>query len=296
MYYWVNQGKTYKEEKEGGYLWAPKGNSDGKSFFHWDNMTKLKPNDIIFNFRKGFLLGYCIIESEYFLAPQPDEFNVDVKWENEGYMVHAKYFMFNAPLEVDSIYENVKQYLPTKYSPLNKTGNPPKIRANQGYLYESNINIAKVIFDLANTRFKESDKGKDETNETKQTTRTGLVTSRVGQGEYRQKLLRRWEFKCAVNRSSIKEILIASHIVPWRDSDNKERLDVNNGLLLSPNYDALFDRYLISFDDNGKIILSKSLDKNQYSNLGVTGTEKIENLTPGNIKYLKRHREKLVVL
>ena len=52
MYYWVNQGKTYKEEKAGGYLWAPIKNSKGNSFFHWENMTKLKPADIVFNLLK----------------------------------------------------------------------------------------------------------------------------------------------------------------------------------------------------------------------------------------------------
>ena len=57
MYYWVNQGKTYKEEKAGGYLWAPIKNSKGNSFFHWENMTKLKPTDIVFHYCRGFVVG-----------------------------------------------------------------------------------------------------------------------------------------------------------------------------------------------------------------------------------------------
>ena len=56
MYYWVNQGKTYNEEREGGYLWAPIENANGTTFFHWNNITKLLPGDIVFNYRKGFLL------------------------------------------------------------------------------------------------------------------------------------------------------------------------------------------------------------------------------------------------
>ncbi|AUP79459.1 HNH endonuclease [Flavivirga eckloniae] len=303
MYYWVNQGKTYKEEKEGGYLWAPTYNSSGNSVFHWDNMTKLMPNDIVLNYYKGYLIGYCIIESKYFLAPQPKEFNVDVEWENEGYMIDAKYFLFSKPLDIKIVYNQIKQYLPSKYSPLNKTGNPPKIKANQGYLYKSNRNITKTVFDLAKVYLDDYDESTNEVNEDpaeynapKQTTREGLVTSRIGQGEYRQQILRRWKFKCAVNGASIKEILIASHIVPWRESNDHERLDVDNGLLLSPTYDALFDRHLISFDDDGKILLSNSMDKTEFSILGITGAEKISNLTQGNKKYLKRHREKLVSL
>lgn len=108
--------------------------------------------------------------------------------------------------------------------------------------------------------------------------------------------MRKWHYKCAVNATSIKEILIASHIVPWREANDKERLDVDNGLLLSPTYDALFDKYLISFDNQGKIILSKSMNKKEFYKLGVTGKEQINNLSVGNEKYLERHRKKIINL
>ncbi len=67
------------------------------------------------------------------------------------------------------------------------------------------------------------------------TERSGLVTSRVGQGAYRKSILFRWDFKCAITDYSKNDILIASHIVPWKNASNDERLDVNNGILLSPH-------------------------------------------------------------
>ena len=85
------------------------------------------------------------------------------------------------------------------------------------------------------------------------TERSGLVTSRVGQGAYRKRIIHRWKYKCAVTNFNKLDILIASHIVPWSKSTDQERLDVNNGLLLSPTYDALFDKYLITFDNKGRI-------------------------------------------
>jgi 5-methylcytosine-specific restriction protein A len=124
-----------------------------------------------------------------------------------------------------------------------------------------------------------------------ETERKGLVTSRVGQGAYRKSILYRWEFKCAVTNYSNKGILIASHIVPWKNSTNEERLDVENGILLSPTYDALFDLGLISFENNGKILLSTELAKTNYSEIGVTGKEIIKNLSSGNHTYLERHRK-----
>jgi 5-methylcytosine-specific restriction enzyme A len=127
-----------------------------------------------------------------------------------------------------------------------------------------------------------------------ETERKGLITSRVGQGAYRKSILYRWGFECAVTGYSKHEILIASHIVPWKDSTNEERLDVHNGVLLSPTYDALFDQHLISFENNGKIILSNILADTHYSKIGVTGTERIKNLSFENYQYLDRHRSVLL--
>jgi 5-methylcytosine-specific restriction enzyme A len=122
------------------------------------------------------------------------------------------------------------------------------------------------------------------------TERKGLVTSRVGQGAYRKSIIHRWEYKCAVTGFNKLDILVASHIVPWADSTDNERLDVHNGLLLSPIYDALFDRHLISFENNGKIILSDAIDTNAYKKIRVTGKERISNLSLNNHNYLDRHR------
>ncbi|MDE3182846.1 MAG: HNH endonuclease [Bacteroidota bacterium] len=127
-----------------------------------------------------------------------------------------------------------------------------------------------------------------------ETERKGLVTSRVGQGAYRKSILFRWDFKCAVTNYAKNEILIASHIVPWKGSSNDERLDVNNGILLSPTYDALFDKHLISFENTGKIILSDPLLKSNYKEIGISGKEVIKKLSINNYPYLEKHRELLL--
>jgi len=122
------------------------------------------------------------------------------------------------------------------------------------------------------------------------TERGGLVMSRVGQGAYRKSILHRWEYKCAVTDYSDTKILIASHIKPWKNANDVERLDVNNGILLSPDYDALFDKHLISFENSGKIILSRQIENSEYLKLGLTGKEKIKKLNQGNLEYLNEHR------
>ena len=125
-----------------------------------------------------------------------------------------------------------------------------------------------------------------------ETERKGLVTSRVGQGAYRKRILHRWEYKCAVTGFEKLEVLIASHIHPWSDSTSEERLDPNNGILLSPTYDALFDRHLISFDDSGKIILTETITTEAFSKIGVSGKETIRNLSIYNLGYLDKHRQR----
>lgn len=123
------------------------------------------------------------------------------------------------------------------------------------------------------------------------TERSGLVTSRVGQGAYRKRIIHRWEYKCAVTNFNKLDILIASHIVPWAQSNDMERLDVHNGILLSPTYDALFDKHLITFDNKGKIILTDKIEKSAYQKIGVTGNERIHELSQYNVSYLDRHNQ-----
>ena len=126
-----------------------------------------------------------------------------------------------------------------------------------------------------------------------ETERRGLVTSRVGQGYYRQQLIEKWDGKCAVSKMDILPILIASHIVPWSEGNDEERLDVENGILLSPLYDALFDKHLISFDEHGKIIISNHISASNVERFGLSTKHEIK-ITKGMQPYLQRHREKMM--
>jgi len=99
------------------------------------------------------------------------------------------------------------------------------------------------------------------------TEKHNLVKCRIGQGTFREKLINLWN-GCSVTKFKNIEILIASHIKPWSKSSNEERLDVFNGLLLTPNLDKLFDKGYISFQDNGKILISESLK--HFELLGIT--------------------------
>ena len=117
------------------------------------------------------------------------------------------------------------------------------------------------------------------------------MVSRVGQGYYRQQIIEKWNGSCPVTKSNLKSILISSHIVPWSESNDEERLDVENGILLSPNIDSLFDKHLISFEDDGSILISEKVDLSNRGSLNIHDEIKIP-VTEGMKKYLKRHRER----
>lgn len=124
------------------------------------------------------------------------------------------------------------------------------------------------------------------------TERKGLITSRVGQGYYRQQIIEKWGGRCPITGINIQSILIASHIVPWSESSDHERLDVENGILLSPSYDALFDKHLISFENDGNIIISTKMSLDNKNKIGLSPEIKIQ-VTDGMSPYLERHRKKL---
>lgn len=88
------------------------------------------------------------------------------------------------------------------------------------------------------------------------TEKEAIVKSRIGQGDYRARLLKKYNYKCIISNISVPSVLIASHIKPWAASSNTERLSSENGFILSATYDRLFDGGLISFQDNGKILIS----------------------------------------
>ena len=111
-----------------------------------------------------------------------------------------------------------------------------------------------------------------------------VVQARIGQGYFRQNLIKYWGC-CAISGCKMKDILIASHIKPWKDSDNKERIDCFNGLLLLPNYDKLFDRGYISVETDGSIIVSKFLPRDERHFFGLD--------CPLNIKIDVRHKHYL---
>jgi len=123
-----------------------------------------------------------------------------------------------------------------------------------------------------------------------ETEREAIIKARVGQGLFRQHLIEHWK-GCSISRFGMYDCLIASHIKPWRNSTNEERLSVYNGLLLLPNYDKLFDKGYISFDKTGKIIYSKFFPESERKILGMDNNVHLIHVERQHEKFLEYHNE-----
>lgn len=115
--------------------------------------------------------------------------------------------------------------------------------------------------------------------------------ARKGQGIYRDKMLQECPF-CPITMINDERLLIASHIKPWAVSSDDEKLDPKNGFMLSPLYDKLFDRGLMTFTEDRRIILSNWLSPKNKERLGVKDGQFIQMLPLDDARqsYMQFHR------
>jgi len=129
----------------------------------------------------------------------------------------------------------------------------------------------------------------------RETERAALVQARRGQGQFRYNV-RSVERACRITKVERMEHLIASHVRPWRDSNNEERLDGENGLLLTPTVDHLFDKGFISFEDSGQLIVSPVADPVSLKRMGVDREARMNvgAFSQGQRRHLDFHRENVL--
>ncbi len=128
------------------------------------------------------------------------------------------------------------------------------------------------------------------------TEKEAVIKARVGQGTYRENLMKKYNSACIMTGIDNKKLLVASHIKPWSICNNEERVDINNGLLLCANMDKLFDSGLITFENDGCLYISSFLGKENEHRLHITPHMQFNLKTTSAMKrYLEYHRDVLYV-
>jgi putative restriction endonuclease len=301
-YWWVNQNQTYEHEVGGGYLWSPKVTADGRRNRFYDSMTETALGDVVFSFCDTYIKAIGVVIGTCQSAPKPTEFGrTGTYWADEGWYLPVRFTELSRPIRPKEHMEALAPTLPEKYSPLQPNGN-----GNQGvYLAPVPEAMATELTHLLNGQIQsivsalpidvdfEADAVEKNIREDLSipvTEREQLVKARVGQGLYRSRV-EMLEAGCRVTGVSDRRFLRASHIKPWSKSDSREKLDGNNGLLLAPHIDHLFDKGFISFTNSGELIFSRSLPNVVISAWSLSGVLQTKHFCAEQVKYLQYHRD-----
>jgi Predicted restriction endonuclease len=313
QYWWVNQNQTFKQERVGSYLWSPKRKADGNRNPFYEFMREVAPGDLVFSFEGTYIRAISVVKSYCYECPKPIEFSgAGPNWNDIGWKVDVHYIDLIHQVRPADHINKINPVLPSKYSPLQSDG-----RGMQGvYLTEVPESLMQVLADLIGREAKdiinmsyisdgigqygqgllewEEHISQQIINDTgiEETQKSQIILARRGQGMFRSNV-QRLEVRCRVTKVDRAEHLRASHCKPWRDCENSdERLDGENGLLLTPSIDHLFDRGFISFEDNGRLLVSPVAHKISMQRMGVptAQTVNVGNFSEGQRKYLEFHR------
>lgn len=309
QYWWVNQNQTFEHEISGGYLWSPKREANGNFSQFYENMRNVEIGDVVFSYCDGRISQIGITIGEATTAPKPVEFkNAGANWAQEGWFVPVFWQALETPLVPKSYFEEFRSYLPEKYSPLNRrTGDGlqkvylasvPQAMAD---ILIRNINEWETVFGTDLNDELEISQWVEQKIEARivmdpalsVTERQMLVKSRRGQGVFRQQL-EGIERGCRVTGIANKRLLRASHTKPWARCENSvERLDPENGFLLTPTIDHLFDRGWLTFEEVGRILLSPRFPTVDSEKLGLVSGQTVlfGAFSSGQEAYLRYHRE-----
>ena len=292
-YWWVNQNQTYKQEIQGGYLWSPKRNANGARNPFYESMREVSPGDIVFSFVDTRIAAIGIARSYCWESPRPQEFgSAGQNWENIGWKIRVQFVpLINRVRPKDHI-EILRPVLPERYSPLQLNGNG----IQSVYLTEVTPMFAEVLAGLIGGEAAFipqseviSDREQDGVQalgddldawehrleaqieadpHVRETEKEALVRARRAQGLFKERVMT-IESRCRITGVDNPVHLVGSHYKPWRDSTNEERLNGENGLLLTPSIDHLFDRGFIGFEDSGTLIISPVAHRPLLGRMGI---------------------------
>lgn len=294
----MNQNQTYNHEVGGGYLWSPKKNSNNARNQFYENMVEVQPGDLIFSFADTFIKAIGVATSRGYSSPKPKVFGQTGEyWSDEGWKVDVEFAYVEKPIRPKDHMKLISPLLPEKYSPLQQSGDGlqgvylasiPDELGDLLIALSGDPEISAPVVDLSQLAFNEEEQELIAQTSLEETEKASLVMSRRGQGLFRRRV-KLIEQKCRVTGVHSEKLLTASHIKPWKTSDNTERLDGNNGLFLSPHIDRLFDSGFITFTAVGEMLVSPLLDEEVLPKWQIDSNKKYGKFNSEQAFFLEFH-------
>jgi hypothetical protein len=317
-YWWVNQNQTYRHEVRGGYLWSPKRKSNQTQNPFYDFMREVAPGDVVFSFADTLIRAIGIAASHAYEAPKPLEFGqAGAYWDKIGWRLDVQFHELRLSIKPAEHMATLRPLLPHRYAPLRPSG----AGLQSVYLTRLPDELAAALIDLLGAEardlilgyrvadglqitpaiglaeWEEHELSQVRANDSlPETERLAIVLARNGQGVFKQRVMR-IERACRITGVTREEHLRASHCKPWRDATNEERLDGENGLLLTPSIDHLFDRGFIGFEDNGDVIVSPVAHPESLRRMGIDSHKPLNvgSFASGQRRYLEFHRSSVLL-
>ena len=315
-YWWVNQNQTHRQEQAGGYLWSPKRNTNGAKNPFYEAMREVAPGDVIFAFVDTFIAAIGVAQSYCWESPKPAEFGTTGQyWQDVGWKVLVKFNALARKMRPKDHIDVLRPLAPARYGPLQANGD-----GKQGiYLTELTTAFAETLAGMIGAEAQSLIGGVEvgapmQTNDDLDfwehrleaavetdtslppTERETIIRARRGQGLFKERVMQ-MEARCRITKVDNPVHLVASHCKPWRDSSNQERLNGDNGLLLTPTIDHLFDRGFIGFEDDGDLIISPVAHQPSLERMGIDTkrTVNVGGFTEGQRRFLDFHRNAVLL-
>ena len=305
-YWWVNHKRTHRQELDGGFLWAAKRKQGGADHESSNNMARIMPGDVVFAFSvaRGTLRAVGVALEWGREAPSPFEVATARKPSSgqRGWHVTVRFAELPRPWQPKDHMAELVRLLPERHSPLRPTGDanpavylaavPRKMAAAVRRLAGAEVDaLVEQIMHRAGAHFLDdmAEAALLQRTDLLSDVRLDLLQARRGQGVYRANL-EGVESACRLTGLLDRRHLRATHIKPWRKSNDAQKLDGCNGLLLSPHLEHLFCRGYISFSDSGELLVSSNLNPAVLDKWGLQPPRHVDAFRPEQCRYLDYHR------
>jgi putative restriction endonuclease len=288
-YWWVNQTDNWQDEFRNSYLYAGE-----SSHAYRKSILDVRKDDLVIcthgtgEKRRIYAIGIIAADPSRKTVPRRETRTVQsIKkpaWP-KGWEVPADYDELEHPAPWVPIWRRLQGKFVAKHFTNKSAG-------VQGYLFPVPPQTAGEILRLVNREQPPAARlaaAEAIPPALFATTMAAEVMVRVGHKKWSAGVKSMWGERCCATGFNVKPLLRASHIVSWSE-DASSRLDRHNGLCLSPAYDAAFDAHLITFEDDGRIMLSDKFSAESARQIGIDPATKIKGLLSGHLKYLERHR------
>jgi len=307
-FWWVNHSLTHRQEIEGSYLWFARAGSRGKARGEFEkNVGRLAAGDVILSHAEGKLGAVGIVLGAAHEAAKPPELSfVAVATEaDKGWLVPVRFGALPRPLGVEEHCAELAPSLPAKHSPIraNGTCNSHVVLAPVAAALVASVrrildgDLERTIATITQASGRGFAEGVAEAAIQRRVDlspklKADLLRARQGQGTFRSNVESQ-EHSCRVTGLLDRRHLRATHIKPWSDCTDAEKLAGANGLLLSPHIAQLFERGYVTFADDGELLISEELNPAVLDSWRLSLPLNVGAFTPAQCHFLDHHRREV---